>query len=83
MKFICNRSSDLESSTTAKLNNLKKEITMNHEMNQDLPMRIRRLEKDEVMRELYSKRLNILVNGLKEQENDETKEQAKALLTIF
>ena len=83
MKLIGNRTSDLESSTTAKLNDLTKENKMNQEMNQDLSMRIRRLEKDEVMRESYSKRLNILVHGLKEQGNDETKEQAKALLENF
>ena len=48
-------------------------------------MKIRRLEKDKVMRESYSKRLNILVHGLKELGNDKTKEQAKALqyLTIL
>ena len=52
-------------------------------MNQDLSMRITTLEKDEVMRESYSKQLNILVHGLKEQGNDETKEQAKALFENF
>ena len=56
---------------------------MNPEMNQDWSMRIRRLEKDEVMRESYSKRLNILVHGLRDQGNDETKEQAKALFKVF
>ena len=45
---------------------------MNLEMNQDLSMRIIRLEMDEVMRESYFKRLNILVHGLKDQENKET-----------
>ena len=83
MKFIGSRTSDLESSTTAKRNDLKKEIKMNQEMNQDLSMRIRRLEKNEVMRESYSKRLNILVHGLKEQGNNKTKEQAKALFDNF
>ena len=52
-------------------------------MNQDLSVRIRRLEKEKVMRVSYSKRLNILVQGLKEQENDETKEQAKTLFDNF
>ena len=83
VNFIGHRTSDLESSTTAKLNDLTKENKMNQEMNQDLSMRITRLEKDEVMRESYSKRLNILVHGLKEQGNDETKEQAKALFENF
>ena len=82
-KFIGNRTSDLELSTTANLNDLKKQIKMNQEMNQGLSMRIRRLEKGEVMRESYSKRPNILVHGLKELVNDETKEQAKALFGNF
>ena len=35
------------------------------------------------MRESYSKRINILVHALKEQENDETKEQAKTLFDNY
>ena len=66
VKLIGIRTSDLESSTTAKLNDLKKDIKMNQKRNQDLSMRIKTLEKEEVMRESYSKRLKILAHRLKE-----------------
>ena len=78
-KFIGNRTSNLDSSATARLNDLKKKI----KMNQDLSMTIRKLEKDEVIRESYSTRLSILVHGSKKQGNDKTKEQAKALFDNF
>ena len=55
---------------------------MNETRQEMLLQKIANLERNNVMRESYDKRLNILVHGLKESEN-ETKRQTKRTLETF
>ena len=49
----------------------------------DVLTRITHLEVENLMRESYDKRLNLLVYGLEETEGNETKNQTKAIFDKF
>ena len=74
-RTVSSRPSAFELSLTTKLDDLKKGAEQNHERQLE---KILRLEKGNVMRDSYSKRLDILFHGIQETEgSNETKEQTK------
>ena len=73
---------EIEATITAKFDDINEKQEMNETRQEMLLQKIANLERDNVMRESYDKRLNILVHGLKESEN-ETKRQTKKTLETF
>ena len=83
IKQIGSRASVMESTMTSKFDEMEEKIELNTgfdaEKQADLLTRIAHLEVENLMRESYDKRWNLLVYGLEKTEGDETKNQTKAI----
>ena len=87
IKQVGSRASVIESAMTSKFDEMEEKIELNTgfdtEKQADLLTRIALFEVENLMRESYDKRLNLLVHGLEETEGNETKDQTKAIFDKF
>ena len=86
IKQIGSRASVIESTMTSKFDEIEEKIELNTgfdaEKQANLLTRIAHLEIENLMRESYDKRLNLLVHGVEETEGNDTKNQTKANQSI-
>ena len=87
IKQIGSRASVIESTITSKFDEIEEKIELNTgfdaEKQANLLTRIAHLEVENLMRESYDKRLNLLVHGVEETEGNDTKNQTKAIFDKF
>ena len=87
IKQIGSRASAIDSTMTSEFEEMEEKIELNMgfdaEKQADLLTKIAYLEVENLMRESYDKRLNLLVHGLEETEGNETKNQTKAIFDKF
>ena len=87
IKQISSRASVIECTMTSKFDKMEEKIELNTsfdaEKQADLLTRVAHLEVDNLMRESCDKWLDLLVHGLEETDDNETKNQTKAIFDKF
>ena len=81
---VNDRISVLESNINANLEEIDEKQEIRTGVEAELKQRLHQLKKENIMRESYSKRLNLLVHGLEERKSEiEIKQQTKSIFETF